>query len=103
MVCSSITRTNDTLVRFGKRGWPSISAPSASQFGGKAIDENHALGIADIQDGHFLRAALRAAGCSESRAASNTGEPMFISNRNRRPLRCEQAQMLGPAPVWMVT
>ena len=35
MVCASMTRTNDTLVRFGKWGWPSISAPRASQSGGK--------------------------------------------------------------------
>src|ERR1019366_6566822 len=31
MLCSSTTFTNDTLVRLGKCGWRSISAPSARQ------------------------------------------------------------------------
>ena len=91
------------MVRLGNRGWPSISAPSASQFCGKAVDENHALGIADIQDGHLLRARLQGDVAADLASRRTPASPCSFRTRNWRPSRRSKRRCLGPAPVWMVT
>ncbi len=56
MACSSTARMNETLVRLGKCGWRSISAPIARQSKSKVLDRHGALRIAHIHQCDVARA-----------------------------------------------
>ncbi len=99
IVCSSTGTTNDTLVRFGKSGCVSISAPTSRQSKSKLLHEHRALRIPYVEDRRIQPS--RCIRRVRARAVSRRGLPMFISNRNALPWRSISRRSSTPAPVPM--
>ena len=90
MVCSSTRRTKETLVRLGKCGCDSISAPSARQSKSKSSTGTAHCGL-PTQTKATSRGPA-ASGRMRSAASRISARPMFISNSKFQVGAGQQAQ-----------